>query len=282
MPWVVVGHGWARLLRVLYRYCVQPRRSRRFSCAGGTPIKRPAEEPRGASSAAPRRKHLAAFSSCVAVTSCLTRNGGLGVARKLIEAAQRGDVAAQEELVRRFEPLVQRVVWKLWIPRGCDREDIAQEARVGLLAAIRAWQPERGPFPAFADRCVSNQALLALQAASARKHQVLSLAVSLDRRRDGSANSADDGLAPTLLDTLAAPRDPRADPEARLLLREQLSSMLQVLPTLTPSERAGLAMALNGESYKRLAPTLTGTPKAASQAAYRARRKLAAAVAQAA
>ena len=144
----------------------------------------------------PREKHLAAFSSCVAVTRCLTRNGGLGVARELIEAAQRGDVAAQEELVRRFEPLVQRVVWKLWIPRGCDREDIAQEARVGLLRAIRAWRPERGPFPAFADRCVSNQALLAIQAASARKHQVLSLAVSLDRRRDGSAKSADDGLPP--------------------------------------------------------------------------------------
>jgi len=34
--------------------------------------------------------------------------------------------------------------------------------RLGLLAAIRAWRPERGPFPAFADRCVTNQALLAL------------------------------------------------------------------------------------------------------------------------
>ena len=41
-------------------------------------------------------------------------------------------------------------------------------------------------------------------------------------------------------------------------------------------------MALNGHSYKRHAPTLAGTPKAASQAAYRARRKLAAALTQAA
>ena len=57
--------------------------------------------------------------------------------------------------------------------------------------------------------------------------------------------------------------------------------VLHALPELTPSERAGLAMALNGQSYKRLPPTLNGTPKAASQAAYRARRKLAAAIAQA-
>ena len=106
--------------------------------------------------------------------------------RWLIDAAQRGDPAAERELLRRYEPLVQRVVWKLRLPPGCEREDLAQEARVGLVAAIRAWQPERGPFPAFADRCVSNQALLALEAACRRKHQLLSRAVSLDSPRPGA------------------------------------------------------------------------------------------------
>jgi RNA polymerase sporulation-specific sigma factor len=216
------------------------------------------------------------------MTDPLTRAGGTGAARRLLEAAQRGDPRAQEELLCRYEPLVQRVAWKLRLPRGCDREDLAQEARVGLLAAIRAWCPERGPFPAFADRCATNQALLALQAACARKHQVLSLAISLDSPHEHPANPADDGRAPALLDTLAAPPDTRADPEARLLMLEQLTGVLRALPTLTPSERAALAMALNGHSYRRLAPTLGGTPKAASQAAYRARRKLAAALAQAA
>ena len=216
------------------------------------------------------------------MTDSLTRASSTGTARRLLEAAQGGDVGAQEELVRRYEPLVQRVVWKLRLPRGCDREDLAQEARIGLLAAIRAWRPERGPFPAFADRCVTNQALLALKATSAYKHQVLSLALSLDAPLDGSANPADAPHAPTLLDTLAAPRDARADPDARLLVLEQLTGVLRALPALTPSERAGLAMALNGQSYKRLPPTFAGTPKAASQAAYRARRKLAAALPQAA
>jgi DNA-directed RNA polymerase specialized sigma24 family protein len=151
-----------------------------------------------------------------------------------------------------------------------------------LLSAIRAWRPARGPFPAFADRCVSNQALLALKATSARKHQVLSLAASLDSAPERPVSSFEDRRAPALLDTLAARRDGRTDPELRLLVREQLTSVLRALPALTESERAGLAMALNGDSPTRLASTLPGSPHAASQAAHRARRKLAAALAHAA
>ena len=59
--------------------------------------------------------------------------------RHLIEAAQHGDAAAQEDLFRSYEPLVQPSVWKLRLPPGIEREDLAQEARIGLPAAIRAW-----------------------------------------------------------------------------------------------------------------------------------------------
>lgn len=211
-----------------------------------------------------------------------TRSPAPGTRRRLLEAAQRGDRLAQDELVRHYEPLVQRVVWRLRLPPGCEREDLAQEARLGLLAAIRAWRPERGPFPAFADRCVSNQALLALKATAARKHQVLSLAASLDSPQDRHANPSHDRGAPALLDTLAVRHDTHTDPELRLLVHEQLASLVHALPTLTDSERAGLAMVLNGRSPTRLAATLPGSPHAASQAAHRARRKLAAALAQAA
>lgn len=168
------------------------------------------------------------------------------------------------------------------MPPGCEREDLAQEARLGLVFAIRAWRPERGPFPAFADRCVSNQALLALQAAAARKHQLLSRAIPLDKPQDPRGSPARDGAAPSLLDRLPARRDTTTDPELRLLIREQLSSMVRALPSLTPNERAGLAMAINGQSPTRLASTLSGSPHASSQAAHRARRKLAAALAEAA
>jgi len=168
------------------------------------------------------------------------------------------------------------VVWNLRLPPGCEREDLAHEARVGLLAAIRAWQPERGPFPAFADRRVSNQALLALEPDCRHKHQLLSRAISSDHRHGGGARPNDEGPMLTLLETLPA-RDADTDPESRLLVREQPRSILRAPPTLTASEHTALAGSLSSRSYQQMAPAPFGTWKAAEPAAYRARRKLAAA-----
>ena len=67
-----------------------------------------------------------------------------------------------------------------------------------------------------------------------------------------------------------------------MLVHEELTSIVHARPALTNSERVALAGMLAGESYEQLAPRIGGTPKAASQAAYRARRKLAAALSRAA
>jgi DNA-directed RNA polymerase specialized sigma24 family protein len=173
------------------------------------------------------------------------------------------------------------VVWKLRLPPGCEREDLAQEARVGLAAAIREWQPERGPFPAFADRCASNQALLALESSCRHKHQLLSGAASLDAQI-ATRGPAHNRRPITLLDILPAPCDARTDPESRLLVLEQLSSVLRALPTLTAGEHTAFAGTLSGRTYQQMAPKPFGTWKAAEHAAYRARRKLEAAIPQAA
>jgi DNA-directed RNA polymerase specialized sigma24 family protein len=63
---------------------------------------------------------------------------------------------------------------------------------------------------------------------------------------------------------------------------ERLTSIVRALATLTASERRALAGTLNDKGYEEIAPILGGTPKAASQAAYRARRELAAALPRAA
>lgn len=206
---------------------------------------------------------------------------GSATNRWLLEAAQQGDRAAQDDLLRRYEPLVQRVVRKLSRPPGYEREDLAQEARIGLASAIRAWRPERGPFSAFAVRCVRNQALHAVRAAGAHKHQILSRAISLDPPKGRCSTDRGGQPGGALLDKLRV-HDPRSDPEARLLISEQLIRIRGALPTLTASERRALAGTLADQSYQRLAPVLRLTPKATEHAVERARRKLAAALPSAA
>ena len=212
------------------------------------------------------------------MTDRLTRGGAPVAQRRLIEAAQRGDHRAEHELVRLYEPLTRRAAWRLRLPPWCERDDLVQEARLGLVAAIRAWRPERGPFPAFADRCVSNQALLALKAACRHNDRPLNHAVSLDSAAERFATHDDEPWPLTLLGTLSPAADARTDPEACVLAREQLASVLRAMSTLTARERTALTGAINGRSYERLAPSVGGTPKAASALAYRARRKLAAAL----
>ncbi len=203
---------------------------------------------------------------CLTIDNCgygVTMGVAHSSAHRLLDAARRGDHRAQEELVRHYEPLVRRVVRRLRLPPYCPFDDLAQEARIGLLTALRQWRPERGPFAAFADRCATTQALRALDQACTRKHQVLNLAVSIEG----------DGMPFT--------SDPRADPECRLLVREQLDSVVGAVPGLTASERAALAGALNGHDPAWLRAHDGTTPKAAAQAVYRARRKLAAALGRA-
>jgi RNA polymerase sporulation-specific sigma factor len=204
-----------------------------------------------------------------------------GTQRRLVEAAQQGDRTAIEQLLRSYDLLVWRVVWSLHPPPGCEREDLAQEARIGLLAAIRAWQPQRGPFPAFAARCVRNQALLAIKAAARHKHQFLTHAISLNYEYGGDATGPGEPGALSLLDAVPS-TDTRTDPEARLLLNEQLRSMVRTMPSLTQSESRALAGMLDGRSHAELGPAIGGSTKAASHAVDRARRKLAVALRNAA
>ena len=181
-----------------------------------------------------------------------------------------------EELLRRYEPLVRAVVARVRPPYGCDREELAQEARLGLLGAIRAWQPDRGPFGAFAARCARGQVIKALDRAGARKHQLLSRALSLDppSSRWAAGDPAGELTAASLYDVIAS--NSRLDqPVAMLLAREELDRVLAALPALTARERAALTGVLNGKSHQQLAVEQGSTRKAVSLALRRARRKLA-------
>ena len=113
-----------------------------------------------------------------------------------IGAAKRGDRVAEAQLLDLYEPMVRRITGSLYLPGG-EREDLAQEARLGILAAIRTWDPDRSvPFRCFAWLCAVREARMAVSAARAAKHQ------PLNRARSLQSPIAEDGVP--LQDTLVA------------------------------------------------------------------------------
>jgi RNA polymerase primary sigma factor len=68
----------------------------------------------------------------------------------LVARAQAGDAPAREELIQRFLPLVNSLA-RRFRTQGLDHLDLVQEGCVGLLRALRRFDPERGvPFAAVA------------------------------------------------------------------------------------------------------------------------------------
>jgi RNA polymerase sigma factor (sigma-70 family) len=216
------------------------------------------------------------------MTACVTQPDSASRNEEtLVCAAQEGDWRAQGELLRRYEPLVRHIVRVLSLPCRCDRDDIAQEARLALVGAIRGWQAWRGPFPAFAEKCVRSKTANALSSARARKHQVLSRAVPLEwapawrspatplEDEERSARRTENG--PPLGTRLPA----HGDPVNAVLVREQLAAVCTALPTLSVNERTAMAGALNGKPQRQIATEMGCTVKAVSQSLRRARAKLA-------
>lgn len=180
------------------------------------------------------------------------------IERALLRAAQNADRRAQNELVRRYEPLVQATLRRMRLPASSDRDDLAQEARVGLYNAIRAWRPGQGAFPALARRCIVNHLIMTLNYAG-RKQRLLDHALM-----PNDSLALREGLPSRM-----------ADPERCALVNAELGAIIDALPKLSAYERSALQGALNGRSQKRLAAERRTTPKAIHCSEARARRKLA-------
>jgi RNA polymerase sporulation-specific sigma factor len=186
--------------------------------------------------------------------------------QRLIAAAKRGNRLAEAQLLELYEPMARRIASSLYLPGG-DREDLAQEARVGILGAIRAWDPGRCvPFRCFAWLCGLREANTAVNAARAAKHHPLNHARSLHQ-------PIGENGAP-LEDTLIATGRPDSDPVAKTLGRERLHGILEGTRALTELERGALAMSANDRTHRDSARALGVGERAVNNALQRARRKL--------
>jgi RNA polymerase sporulation-specific sigma factor len=209
-----------------------------------------------------------------------------GSERRLILAARRGDATAQARVLSQYEPMMRLIARRLYLPGG-EPDDLAQEARIGLVDAVHTWDPARGvPFSNFAWLCATREARTAINAARANKHQLLTTAASLEQAEApaGEMAMATDLQAayeartprrsPVRMSVVDRPNRGDDDPLAKTLAREQLRALIARTRTLSPLERRALMLANNDRPHTEIAATLHIRVRAVNNALQRARHKL--------
>ena len=168
-----------------------------------------------------------------------------------VAQAAAGDQEAFALLVHRMMPLIHAQIHSCRCA-GVEDEDLAQEALMGLLAAVRTYRADGGAaFTTYATACI--------------RHRLLSMIRRYGPRADREVPIEDSPELP----------DVTADPALRIQEREELDTLLARLQTrLTETEYRVLLLRLGDCSYAEIAARLGITVKAVDNAVQRMRRKL--------
>jgi len=178
---------------------------------------------------------------------------------ELIRAAQRGDRAAFESLVRQYDQAVLRLALHLTSSEA-DAQDIYQEAFLKAYRHIGSFRFECS-FYTWIYRIVTNLCLDHL-----RKRQT--------RREDAPVIKGADGEEVDLLDRVSDDRA-GANPERDLMRRELGSKISQALTRLTPRERMVFELKhYQGLRLRTIGEMLNTTEETAKNTLFRATQKL--------
>ena len=180
---------------------------------------------------------------------------------ELAARARQGDAAAETMLLEKYKPLVRSRARELFLAGG-DREDLIQEGMLGLLKAVRSYDPKReASFGTYARVVVSRQIYSALAAAQRQKHQALNQSVSMEEIEEQQ-----DRLALGTSDS----------PEAILLDLENARELREMIfAALSPMEKKVLALYLEGYDYLQIAARMERPVKSIDNALQRIRGKVA-------
>jgi len=121
---------------------------------------------------------------------------------------------------------------------GAERQDIVQEAEIGLWIAARAWDPAgTATFKTFAALVIHRRLTTLLKSALRERQRALNEAMRAVVNDDGDEVALVE-LVPDQFDT-----------ERVVVARDTLARLVAALEHLSPLERAAVARAANGERY---------------------------------
>lgn len=187
---------------------------------------------------------------------------------ELLDLARAGQQQALHELLVRYRTLA-RAKARSYFLIGAEHEDLVQEGMIGLLKAIKDFDPTLGvPFRGFAEVCVNRQLISAVKAATRHKHKVLSGAVSLDSPVGPAADESR-----TLAEVVPATAE--LDPAEVVVSRAEIEAIRRHFSeVLSDLEAQVLRHHVQGKTYDEIAAMLQRHTKSVDNALQRIKRKL--------
>ena len=180
----------------------------------------------------------------------------------LWRSAASGNSEAEELLLKKYSKIV-KICTRPFFLAGGDSEDLIQEGTLGLLSAIRQFDPDKDTsFKTYAELCIRNRLYTAIKSALRSKHTPLNEYISFE------SPQFDENQTRTSLFL--------RDPEELLIARERVEEITHSLSVaLSGFESQILDLYLDGLSYIEIADNLNVTNKSVDNAVQRIRRKLA-------
>ena len=184
------------------------------------------------------------------------------VSLELARRAAGGDTEAEDAIVLEYSRLVKACARPYFLAGG-DSEDLMQEGMLGLLSAVRTFDPIKGVrFSTYAEFCVKRRIYSAIRTASGYKHTPLNSYISLESQQFDESNTQNAYFLRDLEDFVIA--------------RESAGEVERLLyGALSRFESGVLELFLEGMSYKEMAACLGKSNKSVDNAVQRIRKKLA-------
>ena len=185
---------------------------------------------------------------------------------ELLQLSRDGDKNAESYLVERYRQLVRTCTRPFFLAGG-GREDLMQEGMIGLLSAMREFDPGGGAsFRTYAELCIRRRVISAAKSASRQKHSPLNDGVSLEEILSEENQS---------VSFLMGQRFDRS-PEEQVLAREREGDFIEAYSQyLSAFEAEILHYYLSGLSYDEIAASCGRSLKSVDNAIQRIRNKLA-------
>ncbi|HTU15665.1 MAG TPA: sigma-70 family RNA polymerase sigma factor [Solirubrobacterales bacterium] len=190
---------------------------------------------------------------------------------ELVIAAQAGDDRAASMIARHFERLVRAIAAPYYMP-GAEPEDVVSEGMIGLVKAIRTYDPDRDSgFPHFAALCVRAEIQTAVTRSRREKRLIGLQARSLSEPTIQPDPNGDATIGATIADRTSL----GTNPERAVIDLDTARAIRELIRTgMSAMESEALIAVMSGRPYVELVQTLGVPAKTIDNAVQRARRKV--------